>query len=268
MILESYYQSYKSCAESIDWVNTSVFDLCDEYIKNEKDILISNMYLSAIILKYWNKISFYCYKGHPVVKAEDAYEWLVNSILNTLKNRPWQDPNSKLYRDNKAPDKCINVGILHERANWYQASNRDKRSVNYVINSLDELRETINYEKPSNESYEDKVTTIDKELVIKYFAAKKYFISFLVDILCNGNCKLGNYTNIQDLHLSRLCQAIMDIQDELYLNYFSKHYGIDVNQVKLAAEYLKLKPSEIKEKIKRSLHELKHDEIVHAYRGY
>lgn len=268
MILQDYYLSYKECADTVDWRNQTVSELCDNYIKHEKDILKANAYLSAIVLKYWNKISFYFQKGYPVVTAEQAYEWVVDSIQNTLKNRPWLDEQSKLYQDSNAPDKCINVGILHERANWYQATNRDKRVLNYTIKSLDEMKEEINYEEKTFDNTEDNITRIDKDVVLKYFIRKEYFISFLVDIICNYDCYKLNREGKYVLNKHKLNKHLLDIKTDEYIKHFSDYYDIDEKQVRLAADLIVLKPSMVQDKIKRSLYQLKHDDIIHLYRGY
>ena len=61
------------------------------------------------ICRYWHKIGALYFNSQPVFKEEDCYDWLMNAVIYTLKNRKWLDPACSLYKDKNGPDKALNI---------------------------------------------------------------------------------------------------------------------------------------------------------------
>jgi hypothetical protein len=93
-----------------DWRSVDRNYLCFKCCEYEnKDDTLFNAYLSAIIVRYWHLIKSNLFRGKGAYSCQDCYNWLIDSILGTLKTKSWLNPDSSLFNDPLAPDKSINV---------------------------------------------------------------------------------------------------------------------------------------------------------------
>ena len=185
-MLDENKQIYEEVARTYlpNWKNMNKNDLIREAsdMPNgpEKDA-----YVSAIILKYWNKINKFYSKCKLVASPEDVHMWLTIAIMYAMDNKPWEDPSSSIFEDKNGPDKVVNRVMECRRITFYQQLNRYNRKINSNILSLDSLTEDF---KDSvlpvyNESYMIEVS----EMVSRKFNEEEYVMAFVIDaILCEN----------------------------------------------------------------------------------
>ena len=193
-MLESYREAHEKCASIIDgWKDMNKNDLINKYIEVENDKKLADAYMSAIICRYWSKISTYEMKSFKSVNDQTIYyDWLVSAILRAIKRRKWKDPNNKLYNDPNGPDKVVNRVIKCERLGWYQHSNKNCRKLNYGIDSL----EFISEDRNDCDNVSDIVDSKDfinngviniRSLVDGFIKKGEYVSAFVVNGIVNYN---------------------------------------------------------------------------------
>lgn len=227
-MLEGTYKMYRDLAQVVpDWETCDKNDLIKSYcaLADSKDVQ-ADCYLAAVFCRYWPKIQRF-YQNTPLVCThEDVYDWLVTSILETIQERAWLNPSSKLYQDPKGPDKAVNVKMRCYRLNFLLYVNREKRKTNLHAESFEELHESSGdvvdwgIEQLTFEAYDE----LEYKLFMQYLYSKKmFFLFFVYDIIMNtdlsSNRKLPNY-------LAKI--------DDQYLLDVSLRSGLDLDDVKYA----------------------------------
>lgn len=118
------YESY-----TIDELADAYCDACDN--KNET---LKNVYVSALILRFWYKIDK-MYKSNtvaPCLERTDFFWWLYEAIEYACKYRGWKDPSKNLNAQ-QCINKCINTIQLQK---YYDLRLDKNKTVNYCT-SLD-----------------------------------------------------------------------------------------------------------------------------------
>lgn len=211
--------AYESCADSFvpNWRNMSKNELVRK-ASLESDKATREGYISAIMYLYWNKLVSYYYKSNYTTYPEDVHEWLVNSVMYAINNKPWENPSSSIYNDENGPDKVINRCMESRRKTYYQQLNRYNRKINSDTISLDGLVE----------EYKDSVMpeTVDAnnseiyDLCKKYFTNKDYITGFILDTIYF--VEVPN----DDMIVPRFAAKIRKVSDE-YLSKLSSRYEVD-----------------------------------------
>ena len=149
-ILEEYKAAHEKLASSIPgWKKMNKNDLINKYIEVENDPKLADVYMSAIICRYWWVIGKYFNTSKNAVKDYTIfYDWLVRGVMKAIKNRKWKDPENKLYTDKNGPDKVVNRCLISQRLEWFQHSNKKVRRLNYNLESLDKLQEDLGDSTP------------------------------------------------------------------------------------------------------------------------
>lgn len=248
MLKESYKQ-YETVADTyldIDWrkenKNKLCYKCCEYEGTNER---LYNAYFSALICRYWQLISKNNFRGKGAYTEYDCYNWLVDSIVATIKTKLWLDPESTLYNDPLAADKSINVRMRSHRQGFYQWSNCDKRadSITRTL-SLDSLLEESGDESmPLDLSLCD---TIDyaislRDLIIKEFNKKNYLGSFIVYGIVNADVfdiiksNEKTYTKFNKKKLSSYVRHL----DKTFCEEFSYTTKLPEEDVKIAVDKCK-----------------------------
>lgn len=119
-----------------DYQKLTVEELADGYC-DAKDAgieEIKNYYISALILRFWNKIDM-LNRACPNIglSYEDFFFWVYEAIEYACKYRAWQNPE-KNVNAKQAINQCINTIRLQH----YYEYNLDKHRVNIGCGSLDE----------------------------------------------------------------------------------------------------------------------------------
>lgn len=217
-------------------------------------------YLSAAIYKFWyilnNKLA--SNKNNKFVEPEDFYNMYIDSILETCKNKLWENEEHNLYGDSKAPEKSINIIFNSKIINHFHACNRQKRRLSFekVPLSIYECNDQSSYIHDIN--YGPGKAGIFN-LVVDLFEKKDYYSSYIIDLIVNNN--LFDYKG-GELFLNRkkLKHHLMNL-DEDYLNYFSNYYNIDKEKVRFSYKYFKdVSYERVEKKIENSLISLSHNE--------
>lgn len=244
-MLADNYRIFESIANSYipDWEQISKNDLFNKYVENENiNPEVAEAYFSAIVCRYWGRIKSLYFNSQPVFKEEDCYDWLINAIIYTLKNRKWLDPACSLHKDKNGPDKALNICIKSERLTAYQASNRYKRKGNALTVSLErQLEEYGDYYTPSNLtcSLEDNFSY--DYIVTDAFSVKDYFKAFMVDIILYDNVfqrTLDGTNNVMvEFSRKKLIHYLRTL-DLKYFKYFEEKYHIPLEKILKAYSYI------------------------------
>lgn len=270
-MLTDNYKTFESVANLYisDWKHIPKNDLFHKYIENElTNPKVSDGYFCAIVCRYWDRISSLYYNSQPVFTEEDCYDWFMNSIIYTLKNRKWLDPKCSLYQDKNGPDKALNICIKSERLTAYQVSNRYKRKGNALTVSLEkQLEDYGDYYTPDNLTCSADDCLSYDYIVKDAFKVKDYFKSFMVDIILYDDCFLQtiNESNevITAFSRKKLIHHIRTL-DHNYFQYFAEKYSIPIEKVLKAYSYISnlstdsyiTKVERVKRELRKSLKEL------------
>ena len=231
IMLEDYKQTYKELADLTvpDWATKNKNALIREAI-NYYHTNKFNGYLSAIILRYWNKLTSYAYKCKLVVTPEDVHTWLVKSIMYAIENKPWEDQSSSIYNDLNGPDKVINRYLECLRLTFYQQLNRYKRKANSLNLSLESIEEE--YADLFTPTYTDDTRVLYKDMIQTYFYKKEFAKSFILDII------LYDYDIKKGFNRKRLITMLRSL-DHCYCREFSERYSIDIDKTEKAVKMIK-----------------------------
>ena len=215
----------------VDWSSMDKNDLVLECIKH-KDTKLYDSYISAIMLRYWNKMLSYYQRCKLVATAEDVHTWLVQAVLYAIERRPWENKNSSIYQDKNGPDKVINRVIESKRLTFYQQLNRYNRKINSVLLSLESLQEDW---ADANTPFTEESPTIDvDELILSFYKNKDYFFAFLLDAIVYESFLL-------DKHTKKLVTHLKSLGKEHY-KVFATRYDLDENKVLRASGYVSRYP--------------------------
>lgn len=269
-MLDEYKDLYRLNANQIKgWETIDKSELCRLCLANEDNTLLYNQYLSAVICRYWNLISKFYAQSKNLAEPTDCYDWLIHSILYAFKHRQWENPDSPMYNDPKAPDKIINRCMKSSRLIHYQFYNRKKRRKEYNLVSIEELQSNLNSDDINIEDESANIDTSDLDVsfyISQIFREKEYFLAFILDIICTDDV----FTVIEDsveFNIKKLAKYFKSI-DDVYLRDFSKRYDIEYSDVYQAAILAKNVPeSKLKYKIEDTLLRLKHSSLIRDILG-
>ena len=263
-MLDEYRDLYKVCASLVpDALTMDKNDLCRLCIAHEKSFDYDN-YVGALIYRYWPLISKYYAMSTNLAEPEDCYNWLVDTVLYTLKHRQWENPDSNIYNDPKGPDKVINRCMKSSRLIFYQFQNRKKRRKDYQFISIESLKESMNSDSIDIEDDTSLLddASIDIHFMIQHiFNKKEYFLAFILDfILIEDVFDLIDDRRV--FNIKRLSKYFRKL-DADYVKSFADKYELNYDVVYQAAILAKNIPdSKLTGKIEDTLLRLKHSEFI------
>lgn len=261
-MLEEIKQGYYENAKLIDnFDNMDVNDLCFFYTKNRGSPNLDN-YLSGIIYRSWGLMTNAYYKqGLKLASEDDCYNWLIDSILYVLEHCVWEDESHPLYKDEKAPEKAINVVFESRKINYFVSLTRQKRKLNTTAISLEAISENASddYYIPTYDTYEETDDCV--ELIKKLYSNYRYFDAICIDIIINEDL-VDNSTFDMLKYLKRLKLRLKSLGED-YAKFFSAYYGFDFKNVEKSVSYVSsLSTEESDLKLNVLLNMLKHDKEV------
>ena len=176
-ILIDFGQQCRECCACLgDYTKISIDDLANNYIKatNENNRHLKDVYISALILRFWSKIKqlYNKTKSAHQMGPEDFITIIYNRIEYACKYHAWTDPEK-----NVNAEACINRAISTEALNMYYFSNLDKYRANANALSIE-----MNY---ANDEDNDTISDIleeedpDDAYAQSDVAAKSYIQSFI-----------------------------------------------------------------------------------------
>lgn len=244
-MLDEYKQLYKEKADLLkNWKKLGRSELAFRYLKyKDKDDILAEAYLSALIYKFWNVIEHNYYKQTiKYASPEDCYQWVIDAILYVLDKHVWTDPNSNLYEDKNAPEKAINVFIVHARDRFYIANNTDKRKLNQESISIQQLDEDYpGWKEPSKFDKDDLIYDVINTKVNKLFNEKRDVAAFTIDtIVTIGNVFetiTENNIDYSIFSVAKLKRYLRNIPKE-YGSIFANKYNLNEQKVEDSIQYL------------------------------
>ena len=223
-----------NAAEQIpNYKKISQIELAEKYLEGGPR---AESYLAALIIRYWNIIEKMVYKDYGLYDEKEAYDWFINSLLYVINDKPWRDEKSSIYNDPKAIERALNTCVKCDRANWFQASNRYKRSINHNTSSLEALSEEwkdsyipsyLIKDDAENESY--------KYLVCNYFDKQQYLMALVIDVIVH-DVPLDKCTDTHSLILN-VKRSIRNLPQHYY-KIFAENYDYSPEQVEKSFQYI------------------------------
>ena len=218
------------------WEELSRNDCANGYLKyKEENGKLANAYLSALILKFWNILNRNYYTQTVKIANEfDCHDILIDGILKALDAHVWTDPKNVLYGDPNGPEKAINVCLMSTKINFFNATSRQKRCVNYANASLDKLEEDSSegFYMPSEDSEDDLQVGFFDNKVKELFKSGEYVVAFVLDGIITFN--FFDVENGEFVFNFKQLKHHLKYIDDSYLDIFSKNYNLDLEEVKKA----------------------------------
>ena len=239
-MLDEYKQLYKEKADLIkDWKKLTKSQLCEKYLDlKDTNSDLADSYLSAIIYSFWN-VAVHNYYSQQVKEATelDCYNNLVDSILYALNSHVWLNENNSLYKDEKGPEKAINVVISSRKLNILGYNNMFKRRINKDSISLEYLQEQPYYIS-SFGVHDNCDDDYIESIIIDAFNRKEYFKAFMIDAIVY--CDVFDVENDNFIFSEKkLRKHLRHLEDSNYYIVFSNTYNIkNIELVKRAISYI------------------------------
>ena len=275
-MLEQEYKTLYNCASIIpNWKTANKNDLANAYVDNEDNERLKDAYFSALMLRYWGNIGrYYTSSKASGFSIEDCYNWLVEALSYSLKQRKWRDPSSSMYEDKNGPDKIINRCIFSRRQYYYYLSNTANRKANFHALSLDD-EENIDQDHNAyltdysylNSKLSLNISTISYSL----YRQNNWLESFLLSYLLLND--FSTYVKTKDewkLDKTSLTASIKKLSYDDF-KYFVTSISENISEDKIKENYKELK--EIKENkvryvIDKALNNLKENKDLQSLLCY
>ena len=249
-MLEQEYKTFYNCASIIpDWKTANKNDLANAYVDNEDNERLRDAYFSALMLRYWGNIGkYYTSSKASGFTIEDCYNWLIEALMYSLKQRKWRDPNSSMYKDKNGPDKIINRCIFSRRQYYYYLSNTSNRKANFCTLSVDNdenIDQDHNTHLIDNSYQTDKLSLDISTISYSLYKENNRLESFLLSYLSLNDFSV--YSKSKDewkLNKSSLVASIKNISYDDF-KYFVNRISEDISEDRIKENYRELK--EIKE---------------------
>ena len=189
-MLQNTKRDLIECAQKLSqpYESYSIDELADAYCAatDRSDETLKNVYISALILRFWYKIDK-MYKNNtvaPCLEYEDFFWWLYEAIEYACKYRGWQDPSRKLNAQ-----QCINKCIETIKLQKYYNLRLDKNKTVNFCTSMDVpiCGDSDDAEKTLGDTLEDEDSGIDLStdtiisLVQSYINNNKIIEAILID---------------------------------------------------------------------------------------
>lgn len=168
----------------------SIDELADAYCAavDNNDEALKNIYISALILRFWSKIDK-MYKSNtvaPCLEYEDFFWWLYEAIEYACKYRGWKDPTKKLNAQ-QCINKCIETIKLQK---YYDLRLDKKKTVNYctsmeapISGGDGEESKTLADTLESDEVVDDDSAENVRMLVQSYLNNNKIIEAIIIDAI-------------------------------------------------------------------------------------
>lgn len=253
-MLKELKEIYLNSAASIPkFREIDQIELAEKYLEGGP---LKDAYLAAIVLRYWNIIEKLVYKDYGLYDEKEAYDWFIEALMYTLDAAPWKDEKSTVYKDPKAVEKILNTCVKCSRANWFQASNRQKRKINHHLASLDAMAE----------EYKDAYTPPDlivndtsgkgyHYLVTEYFEKQQYLFALVIDVIVN-DLDLDKCVDTRSL-VANIRKSIKSLPED-YPSIFATTYGLSTQQVEKSFKYIyNMSDTKLKQSIESYVYQLR-----------
>ena len=275
-MLDEYKELYYQKANLLhNWENLSISELANLcLVYKDTDSSLYESFLSALVYKFWPITTFnYTQQVIKLASEFDCYNWTITAILYAIDKHVWTDPANSLYKDDKGPEKAINVCIKSEKLNYFTFIKKQKRTANYNSLSLDNLEENASdgYYVP----FFDKHHFIDEYMskkIVNYFSVKDYTPVYVLDAIINYDV----FEVIEDekehvmkdrLSVKKLKHHLHGL-DSTYCQVFSLMYSIEYEKVLNSIRYVTaIEGHHLERTLETLLRELSKDKNLMSYLG-
>lgn len=220
-----------------------------------------NMYISALLLRFWHKIDK-LNRSCPNIglSYEDFFCWLYEAIEYACKYRAWMNPD-KHVNAQQAINKCIET----IRVQKYYDMNLDKHKMNYGLASLDDPLGNSDDEVTVGDLVPDESTEDDfavtgwfdaRSIIQKYVRDGRLVDAIIADTVAfnavpamkrtkrvvktkTDSDETLRYTEYSSEFWPYLLVKTLNNLPANYSKYFVKHYGVDEVSFSAALEKLK-----------------------------
>jgi hypothetical protein len=251
----SIYKTYKRTADKINWKEQSNSQLFFNYIKNENDLEMRDVYFSAIVCKYYGLAGRMYSQCQKHISFEECTDCIIDAAKYVLEKRVWENPSSSIHNDSTGPDKAMHIAIKRQKNIMLSKYSAYRRQSNFNTLSLDEFKEDY------NDAGEGWLINIDAPvsnktvytLVSSYFAKDDYLDGFLLDLICYSNYKIYDS--------KRLISDLKNIKPEIY-DYYKESYDAKKDTFyKTLTEIADMSNRLLNLKLKQLLYKLKKEEF-------
>lgn len=219
------------CTNELDKYNCT--KIADMYLSSFS-IAEKNKYMSYLICSTWNLLQKIYYQNNNVLTAEDCYDIFIQTLHYVIKMHVWTNPNSTLYKDDKAFEKAMAITIQSRRKNFLKAKYRQKRVINSTKFSLDSMEEDFQdgYFSIHEDNFDDECIPELAEIIKSLFYEKKYVASFILEAIIYNNI----FTDEYELDMRKLRKYLRNIDFD-FCNYFANKYDLNIDEVLYCLRY-------------------------------
>lgn len=237
----------------------SIDELANAYCDatDNKDETNKNIYISALILRFWFNIDK-MYRSNtvaPSLEHEDFFWWLYEAIEYACKYRGWRDTAKKLNAQ-QCINKCIETIKLQK---YYDMRLAKHKVVNLTVSMDAPLGGEDNEGKTLGDLFETEETFTDHSddavisLIQDYVDKNKIIEAILLDTIAFNDVQKHFKKTIKDTdadgnevryveHSSefwpyRLVQLVNNLPDD-YLEYFTDRYNIALEKLRAVIDAL------------------------------
>jgi len=230
-------------------------DLANNYCKalDEKDSLNTNVYLSALMLRFWSKIDkMYQQVKTADVTREELVDYLYDCINNACQYRAWQDPEK--HTNAQA---CINQSIATRgiAAIMYNANlNKNTKFYTILDDEVDDDFATTKGELIADPTGEKEVeNTLTRNMIQQLLKDNRVIEAIIADNIAFKDVFKHNKTTVSKINDEgekikysqyssefwpfKLVQELNSL-DEDYLKYFTGNYSVKLEVLQLALDAL------------------------------
>lgn len=259
------YTYFVNCARGLDGfivgqkedVPYDITDLMNGYCKakDEHDETKLNQYISALFVRYWHVVVM-LYKQSLSTRLEfdDIVSWVYEAFEKAAHYRSWLDSNKEISKSPKGAEKCINQCITSVRQFWYKHFNQDKRKINFITSSLDELLPCSGSDDTpmtvmdtiEDESVKE-VITAGRDIVQNYISRGQVFEAIVLDGILYQDCFIESTTVTvngqdeegKDIEITKYSSDFSSIKlnkhlrnlNDAFVDYFVDNYDITTEAV-------------------------------------
>lgn len=262
------YSYFVNCARGLDGfivgqkedVPYDITELINGYCqaKDNNDQVKMSQYISALFVRYWHVVvMLYNQSLSTRLEFDDIISWVYDAFEKAAYYRSWLDNTKEVSKSPKGAEKCINQCITSVRQFWYKHFNQEKRKVNFISSSLDDVMPLgfhWNFDTPmtildtvADESETELVDT-GKEIIKNYVSSGKLFEALVLDGILYQDCFFESTSNEvvdvdeegNDVEVTKYHSEFSPIKlkkhlknlNSAFISYFVEQYGADRDGVK------------------------------------
>ena len=182
-MLEDVYHTYRKLADSINWKKYDKNDLFFNYLKyKDSDKDLAEKFYAAIICRYWGYTGIIYTKCNKNVPFEECYDILIDTINYLLEKQVWNNSESSLYNDPKAPEKAFHFVIKRQLSVVLARKTAEKRKSDFKTLSIDDIHEKYN---DSAEGLFNLATSEENTYLYDYINSQNSLLDkIILDLVC------------------------------------------------------------------------------------